>query len=199
MPEGRQDDEIYLELLENRDKGSESLLRRYAPRWWAFLQKKYTPKLQREDFEEIISTTVWKICQALDSFDENRASLWTWAFAIMNNTAIEYLRKAQKGIKFTKLEPEKWKSIPAPENEYDDAPHQPVFSSEVLEAFNEAFTALPTDQQNVYRIFAEHDEIRASEVGEILGLSTGNVRQLKKRAFDKLKSALNDTRQTENQ
>ena len=192
MPEKQQGEEIYRELLKNRDKGGKYLLSTFAPKWKGFLYNRYWPSLQDSDFEEIISTALNKICNNLDSYDKERGSFWKWTFTIMLNAAKDYIECAKKGIQSMNLTQEEWRIRSVPSNPQDKEKNPPTLSPEEVRTISNAFAKLSTNQQDVLRIVAEHEDIPAKEIAKMLDTSTGNIGQLKKRAKDKMKTALKD-------
>jgi RNA polymerase sigma-70 factor (ECF subfamily) len=151
--------------------------------------------------EEVVQETWLAVLTAIDRF-EARASLKTWIFRILVNTAMTRGGREARTIPFSSLEsvdengpavdPERfgpageWHVWPA---SWTALPEDSLLSSETLEVLRRAVQELPARQG---RVIALRDiaGFTAEEVANMLDISPGNQRILLHRARSKVRAVL---------
>ncbi|HMP29818.1 MAG TPA: sigma-70 family RNA polymerase sigma factor [Saprospiraceae bacterium] len=92
------DTQSIISKIKNKDEhGMSYLLKAYGNAIYTIINKIVT---NQEDAEEVMQTTFLKIWNQAESFDDSKASLFTWMGHIAKNTAIDKLRS--KGVRNSK-------------------------------------------------------------------------------------------------
>ncbi len=132
---------------------------------------------EREDLFQEISIQLWK---AYPQF-KGDSKFSTWMYRVGLNTAITLYRKEQKKIQTSTLDPEK---NHLPEEEYDPSLDEKLkWLMDKLSLFSAIDKAL---------ILLYLEDKKFEEIGETLGISSGNARVKMNRIKKKLKSMLNN-------
>lgn len=134
-----------------------------------------------DDADDLLQDTFVKIWAALPTFrDESR--LFTWAYKIATNEALNYLRK------------NKWKALLQRES-LDDMMEQRIdddvhFNGDELQReLMKAINRLPEKQKLVFN-FRYFDELSYEEISEITGTSIGALKASYHFAYQKVKEDL---------
>jgi len=134
-----------------------------------------------DDADDLLQDTFVKIWAALPTFrDESR--LFTWAYKIATNEALNYLRK------------NKWKALLQRES-LDDMMEQRIdddvhFNGDELQReLMKAINRLPEKQKLVFN-FRYFDELSYEEISEITGTSVGALKASYHFAYQKVKEDL---------
>lgn len=193
MVSGDIDADIYLNFLENPEQGLRLLLKHYGPYWKAFLRKKYRGKLQDADFDEIILAAAFKIYHNYESYDEEKGRFRTWAFSILKNAAIDFLREAKKRVATYTVDKEIWDTFSVP-SKHDEKSNDEISTvpKEVSLAISEAFLLLNDNEQEVINYSFGANDFSPSEISKYMNLASGYVRVIKNRALGKIKKHLHE-------
>jgi RNA polymerase sigma-70 factor (ECF subfamily) len=193
-------------------------LRAGDERAFAFLVDRYYSSLlrlaityvgSRAVAEEVVQETWLGVLKGLGRF-EGRSSLKTWIFRILTNTAKTKAQREGRSIPFSSLasdgsdelsvEPERfldqghptwaghWDVYP---RSWDEIPENRLVSRETRERIEQAIEALPATQRTVIRL-RDVEGFSSEEVCTILEVSEANQRVLLHRARSKVRAALED-------
>lgn len=159
--------------------------------------------------EEVVQEAWLGVLEGLDRF-EGRASLKTWLFRILTNTAKTRAAREGRSVPVSALgatspegpepavEPERfldsrhsrWPGRWAtPPHSWAELPQERLLSRETLALIGAAIEGLPAAQREVIRL-RDVEGWAAVEVCDVLGLSEGNQRVLLHRARGKVRRAL---------
>lgn len=161
--------------------------------------------------EEVVQETWLGVIRGIGSFEE-RASLKTWIFRILANTAKTRAQREARTVPLSALAPlsddedgpavdpdrfldqqhERWPGHWAsPPSRWDELPEEHLVGRETLDTLRRAIDALPPAQRQVI-VLRDVEGWEAEEVCTLLGLSEGNQRVLLQRARSKVRQALED-------
>ena len=144
-----------------------------------------------DESEDLTQEVFAKISRALNTF-RAEASLSTWVYRIATNTALDRLR----GPSFQRAQITLDLHRPDPETEIEDRnmstgektpllEHQ-IFRKEINECICSFIERLPESYRTVL-ILSEFEELKNTEISEILGISLHTVKIRLHRAREKLK------------
>jgi RNA polymerase sigma-70 factor (ECF subfamily) len=209
--EGASGPSTELRLLENLRGGDEAA--------FAHLIDLYGPSLLRVAMmyvpnpavaEEVVQETWLGLLESLDRF-EGRASLKTWIFRILLNSAKKRGAKERRQVPFSavwepshdaaqpSVDPERflgpghtwvghWQRPPKP---VDELPEERLLAREVHARLGEAINSLPPAQREVITL-RDVEGWTSSEVCNAVGVSETNQRVLLHRARTRVRSALEE-------
>ena len=131
----------------------EELYRRFYPKVQGYIRARVQ---NQQDAEDLCSTVFMKVYAQLDSYDETRASLSTWIYAITRNTVADHLR-------LQRLVAELDEALPAPEADPE------------LEDLADALEALPARERDLVILHYYHG-LSLKEVAGKMGLGYSTVK-----------------------
>ena len=133
-----------------RREGFEALVRQYSePLYWKIRHIVIT----HEDADDVLQNAFLKIWKSLDSF-QGKSSLSTWLYRIAINEALDFLRHQRQSAM----------------SSVDD------FDGDRMHAWlQEAVAQLPEVQRTVF-VMKYFDEMKYSEISEVLGTSEGALK-----------------------
>jgi RNA polymerase sigma-70 factor (ECF subfamily) len=161
--------------------------------------------------DEVVQDTWIGVIRGIGSF-EQRASLKTWIFRILTNTAKTRAQREARTVPLSSIAPagdgeddpavdptrfldqqhERWPGHWAsPPARWDEVPEEHLTGRETLDALQTAIAGLPPAQRQVI-VLRDVEGWDAEEVCDLLGLSEGNQRVLLHRARSKVRQALED-------
>lgn len=135
----------------------------------------------KEDAEDIVSSVFLKVYSKLDTYDEKKASLSTWIYAITKNTVINYYKK-QKDL-ILQLE-----DISILTNVADKDMGR---FDEMLGDLNDELEKLPQVQSDIV-ILHYYFGLSHKEISKKMEISYPNVRKLCSVALAKLRDSLDN-------
>jgi len=159
--------------------------------------------------DEVVQDTWIGVIRGIGSF-EQRASLKTWIFRILTNTAKTRAQREARTVPLSSIAPggdgeddpavdptrfldqqhERWPGHWAsPPARWDEVPEEHLTGRETLDALQTAIAGLPPAQRQVI-VLRDVEGWDAEEVCDLLGLSEGNQRVLLHRARSKVRQAL---------
>ncbi len=131
--------------------------------------------------EEVLQTVYLKILQGKAVY-RNEASLKTWLFAVIRNTAISERRKHV--LRALKL-------IPRSGNPEWREPDAELERSEMQQRFQQALARLPARQsETLHLVF--YQELSLSEAAQVMNISIGSARRHYERGKKRLREALDE-------
>ncbi len=183
-------------------------LREGDERAFAFLLERYHTSLvrlartfvhDRNWAEEVVQDTWLGVVRGLEKF-RGDASLKTWIYQIMINTARTRAVKEHRSLPFSALDTEegedvadserfldgRWASVP---RSWSSLPEEQLLANETLGCIQDAIAALPPVQRQVITL-RDVEGWPADEVCTLLDLSEANQRVLLHRARTKVCAAL---------
>ena len=131
----------------------EELYRRFFPKVQGYIRARVQ---NQQDAEDLCSTVFMKVYAQLDSYDESRASLSTWIYAITRNTVADFLRLQHPTGELDE-------TLPAPENDQE------------LEDLADALEALPARERDLVILHYYHG-LSLKEVAGKMGLGYSTVK-----------------------
>ena len=133
-----------------------------------------------EDAEDLCSDVFIKIYSKIDTFDESKASLSTWIYAMTSNTVIDFYRTNHIHSE-----------IPEDLAEDKSLIEDEVLNSESLEALTKALRALPQEQMDII-VLRYYKGLTLQEVAEKMNLSYGVTKLRHREALGRLKDLLGE-------
>ena len=133
-----------------------------------------------EDAEDLCSDVFIKIYSKIDTFDESKASLSTWIYAMTSNTVIDFYRTNHIHSE-----------IPEDLAEDKSLIEDEVLNSESLEALANALRALPQEQMDII-VLRYYKGLTLQEVAEKMNLSYGVTKLRHREALGRLKDLLGE-------
>ena len=131
-----------------------------------------------EDAEDLCSDVFIKIYSKIDTFDESKASLSTWIYAMTSNTVIDFYRTNHIHSE-----------IPEDLAEDKSLIEDEVLNSESLEALAKALRALPQEQMDII-VLRYYKGLTLQEVAEKMNLSYVVTKLRHREALGRLKDLL---------
>ncbi len=131
----------------------EELYRRFFPKVQGYIRARVQ---NQQDAEDLCSTVFMKVYAQLDSYDESRASLSTWIYAITRNTVADFLRLQRPAAELDE-------TLPAPEADPE------------LEGLADALEALPARERDLVILHYYHG-LSLKEVAGKMGLGYSTVK-----------------------
>ncbi len=133
-----------------------------------------------EDAEDLCSDVFIKIYSKIDTFDETKASLSTWIYAMTSNTVIDFYRTNHIHSE-----------IPEDLAEDKSLIEDEVLNSESLEELAKALRALPQEQMDII-VLRYYKGYTLQEVAEKMNLSYGVTKLRHREALGRLKDLLGE-------
>ena len=131
-----------------------------------------------EDAEDLCSDVFVKIFSKIDTFDETKASLSTWIYAMTSNTVIDFYRTNHIHSE-----------IPEDLAEDKSLIEDEVLNGESLEELAKALRALPQEQMDII-VLRYYKGYTLQEVAEKMNLSYGVTKLRHREALGRLKDLL---------
>lgn len=135
----------------------------------------------REDAEDLMQDIFASCYKARDNFDSSRCSEQAWIFVLAKNRLKNYYRDKKKLVSLDSFEYEQEDPV--------DYMAQAVHIMRCREIAAEVIGKLDERSRQII-ILRFFEEKSHEEIGEILGLSTGNVRVIQGRALKKMEEYL---------
>ena len=132
-----------------------------------------------EDAEDLCSDVFIKIYSKIDTFDESKASLSTWIYAMTSNTVIDFYRTNHVHSEIPEDLAEEGGSL------IEDT----VLNEESLEELAKALKALPQEQMDII-VLRYYKGLTLQEVAEKMNLSYGVTKLRHREALGRLKDLL---------
>ena len=132
------------------------------------------------DAEDLTQDTFSKAFRRLNNFKE-KSKFSTWIYRIAYNTAIDFLRKKNREI------PTDWSD----RNNIDKLKWEPKEYSDKNELINQALHTLTVNQRSVVSLHYYQD-MKLTEIAQIMDCAESTVRVRLFRALKKLKNSLRD-------
>lgn len=155
-----------LELISKKatfDKGFSLLMDRYQERLYWHVRRIV---VDHDDADDVIQNTFIKVFKGLSGF-KRRSKLYTWLYRIATNESMSFLQKRKRHLtQSTDSEGSLTLNLAA----------DPYFDGDEVQArLVQAVGQLPDKQRVVFNM-RYYDEMKYSEISEILGTSTGALK-----------------------
>ena len=124
--------------------------------------------------QDLHSHVFLKVCQNMEGFDSDKASLSTWIFTITRNTVTDYFRTARQSAELDD-------SLP----DFQDC-FEKLEAASLLEELAEALEKLSERERNIL-ILHYYSEIPLNKIADRMGMSYVTVRKSHKTALQKLR------------
>lgn len=146
-----------------RREGFEALVRQYSePLYWKIRHI----VINHEDADDVLQNAFLKIWKSLDSF-QGKSSLSTWLYRIAINEALDFLRH-QRQSAMSSVDDNKKVANQLMADDYFDGDRMHAW-------LQEAVAQLPEVQLTVF-VMKYFDEMKYSEISEVLGTSQGALK-----------------------
>lgn len=168
----------FIQRLQNGEQSAlKSVLTDVVPVLWPLLAHRFRESLSNEDIEDIVASSLSKLWQNRKKFDSKRGDFHGWFYVILRNSALDLLRKrAPKVEEFLTV-------VPLSEaSETTDM--------EKKRAMESVISTLSEREQQVLLPLFDKSGVSVAELGDLLSLSFGAVRQLRFRALRKVEKKL---------
>ncbi len=133
--------------------------------------------------DDITSEIFLKVTQNLSKFDKTRATFATWISRITEKTCIDFFRSQGK------REEVEWDDVFSPPIEEHEQPEHKLIMSENKKILMKAVSKLSEREQRIIELKFWAD-MSNKEIGEVLGISAGNVGIILFRAMGTLRQKL---------
>lgn len=158
----------------------EELYRKYYQMVFGFVKKRVTGKEMAED---LTSEIFEKAFTTIERYDESKCSFQTWLFVITNNHLKNYYRDKKEVVSF--------EEEPGPALISEASVESVVELQEMREVLKKALLKLPERDMEIV-LCRYYEDMTAVQIGKRMGLTSGNVRIILKRALEKLRKILNE-------
>ena len=176
-------DQLLIAVATNRDRGAfQELFDYFAPRMKSFLLGKGS---SMETAEEAVQEAMLNVWRKASQFNPQKASASTWIFAIVRNTRIDLLRKANR--------PEPDSNDPALVPDPPKSAFDTVSAAEFAGRIRECVDMLPSDQQDVLRL-AFFEELPHGAIAQQLNIPLGTVKSRIRLALQRIRSEIGDSK-----
>ena len=136
------------------------------------------------DAEDVTSEIFWRVQTALDSYDEEKATLSTWIYTITHNTVCNYYREQSK------------RALSLEENalcsDTDDGVVAEIENEITKENLAIALTSLTEREQDIIVLYYYH-EIPLRDIAIKMGITYTNAKFIKHQAIGKLRLAMKNS------
>ena len=174
-------DSEFLEGLgnpESRNYTFNLLVRQYQERLYWTIRRIV---LSHEDADDLLQETFVKVWEKIDSF-KGQSRLSTWMIRIATNKALNFLKEKRRIFWIPLIDVEK--------NLEQILESDPYFDGDEAEKqFQKAILKLPEKQRVVFQM-RYYEELKFTEIAEIMGLSEGGVKANYHQAQKKVKDFL---------
>ena len=141
----------------------------------------------RGEAEEVLQTVYLKILEGKARF-RGEASLKTWLFAVIRNTAIsEHRRSLLRRLRLTAN-----RESTSEQASLYEAPAASFERSETQAQFQNALKSLPARQREALHLVF-YEDLSLREAADVMGVSIGSVRQHYERGKKRLRETLGQT------
>ena len=173
------DEALLIEQLKNvqtKEKAFKELISLYKERLYWHIRKIV---ITHEDADDVLQNTFIKIFRNIDKFNQE-SKLFSWMYRIATNEAITFINKRNKERKVEISEVQEH-LVSTLENDI-------YFSGEeIQEILQKAIASLPQKQQLVFNM-KYFDNIKYTQISEILGTSVGALKASYFHAVKKIES-----------
>lgn len=188
MDNAADDDEIVLRLLDRDQDALRELTLRYGGYLLNAVRRHYGHLLSEEDIEEVVQDTFLKAWNHIGEYDDRKAKLTTWLFAVAKNVAIDHMRRSAHVLEVV--------------NPREDADHpedrRPPMVTNMSPEKTQSLSRLSDAMghlSDLERAIVETDahvgiEASTSLMKKQSGLPAGTIRVYRCRALKKLRDAL---------
>lgn len=173
------DETVLIEQLINvqtREKAFRELISLYKERLYWHVRKIVT---SHDDTDDVLQNTFIKIYKNIDKFNQE-SKLFSWMYRIATNEAITFINKRAKEKKVDIAEVQEYLVNTLENDVY-------FTGEEIQEILQKAIATLPQKQQLVFNM-KYFDNIKYTEISEILGTSVGALKASYFHAVKKVES-----------
>ncbi|MGH2728872.1 MAG: RNA polymerase sigma factor [Actinomycetota bacterium] len=159
----------------------ESLYRREIAAVWRYARARVPNSLEAQD---LVAETFARALEAWSGYDPARGTRGAWLFGIARNTVADFLRgrASAGGSRETPVETERLDTESAP-------PDKALYEEETLSELRLGIEGL-SDRERDALALRFGAGLRASELGEVLGITEAAAKMLAHRAVQKLRGVM---------
>ena len=174
------DKELVRQFRNNRNYAFNLIVRKYQKRLYWHIRKIV---ISHDDTDDVIQNTFVKAFQGLDRFRED-ASLYTWLYRIATNESLSFLKKKKSGNFLYMGDYQEHLERSLESDSYTDG-------DEIQMKLQKAIIRLPEKQRLVFNM-KYFDELKYSEISEILKTSVGALKASYHHALKKIEQYLSE-------
>jgi RNA polymerase sigma-70 factor (ECF subfamily) len=179
MEKDRADEALMADYIRGDYESFMILYQRYSTRVYGLLSVRLAG-FQKRDADDLLQVTWLKVHEARKRFDPNK-KFFPWLTTIALNTLRDYQREKRHSTEIASEHADLVSASPTP-----NAETKAILKEEILK-LGVFMDRLPSSQKEVL-LLSDAEGFQTEEISEILGLSTGAVRQLLFRARSNLQS-----------
>jgi RNA polymerase sigma-70 factor (ECF subfamily) len=184
------DENLMLRYRNGDEEAFEILFRRYEKPVFSFI---YRILMNTVDAEDICQETFLRLIKKIDNYQES-GNLKTWIFRIALNLCRDRLRRKKFRTHRSIDEPSPSQNgnvidFKSTLSDHDSDQSDCLEKDEMREVIQQAFAKLPEKQRTVV-ILKEYQEMKFSEISNIMNKPIGTVKSLNHRGRQKLKKIL---------
>ena len=168
-------EEIIIGCRKKQAAYQRALVNMYSDRLFAICLRYLKDKDLAKD---ALQDSLIRVFKYIESFDSNKASIYTWMSTIT-------VRACLKNLDKKKIELVSYDELPSEERGFDPSPLDALSTRELITLVNE----LPDGYREVFNL-AVIDGFSHQEIGDLLGLSSGASRSRLSRAKDILRKKI---------
>ncbi len=156
---------------------NEEIYQQYHDKVFAYIRNHVN---QIEDAEDLCEDVFVKIYSKIDTFDEKKASISTWIYAMTSNTVIDFYRTNHIHSE-----------IPEDLAEDKSLIEDEILNMESLDNLAKALKSLPQEQMDII-VLRYYRGLTLQEVAQQVGLSYGVTKLRHREALGRLKDILGE-------
>lgn len=180
--------------------GDESVLRdillQLAPAVKGVLLQRFCGVLNECDLEDVLAIGVFRLWSHRDRFDPERGSVRVWFFRIVDNAARDILKHGWHKARRMEaaFEPQQLSALPDHRTNGSAVPANGDANRPMIHRLREILDTLPAAQRQIILADAQSREGKASsqDLSAELGIPAATVRVYRKRALERIRSAVGD-------
>ena len=196
IPRVDADTDLVEKVKNGHRPAADQLIRRYQDRAFAISLRMMSG--DREKAMELTQEAFLTALRKIKSF-EGKSSFYTWFYRILVNTCLDALRRRNRWRRLflfrrptaddTRAMSDVLEEVPSPDSESNPASAHDA--RELKNEINRALTQLSDRQKMIFQLKV-FEEMRISEIGQLMGLAEGTVKSHLFRATQTVRRALSD-------
>lgn len=163
-------------MPDNKEKVFEQLYKKHYAQVYGYIRKKISDEQTAEDIAMDAFYSCWS---KFEEFDESKASFQTWLFVVVNNKLKNYYRGRKETVDVD--------DVTLYEADCADEIIESIHLQEMRDHLYVALQKLSETQRTIV-IYKYFQNMNATEIGERLDMSPGNVRVQLNRAIEKIRA-----------
>lgn len=179
----KNDDKVIIDKLRNletRNEAFNDIVNQYSKQLYYHIRRMV---IDHEDANDLVQDSFVKAYTNLEKFRFD-ASIYTWLYRIATNTCLNFLDRKKRMFTFSALSLEDTLADKIEAHSYFDG-------DELQKSLQKAILKLPTKQRLVFNM-KYYDDLKYSEISEILKTSEGGLKASYHHAVKKIEKYINE-------